>query len=102
MNTGVRLGGQHFGSFAYADDVTLISATVPGLQRMIDVCTQYAEEWRMLFNPAKCKCMTMGRNEFGVELSWYLKGSLVENVSEMDLLIRCHFSMQWYEYCPCG
>ena len=36
MNTGVRLGVQHFGSFAYADDVTLISAPVPGLQRMID------------------------------------------------------------------
>ena len=38
MNTGVRLGCQHFGSFAYADDVNLISATVPGLQRMIYVC----------------------------------------------------------------
>ena len=38
----------------------------------------------MLFNPAKSKCMTMGRNEFVVEPSWYLKGSLVENVSEMD------------------
>ena len=91
------LGCQHFGSFAYADDVTLISATVPGLQRMIDVCTQNAEEWRMLFNPVKCKCMTMGRNEFVVESSWYLKGSLVENVSEMDLLCVTR-----YEYCPCG
>ena len=80
MNTGVRLGCQYFGSFAYAN-VTVISATVPGLQRMIDVCTQYAEEWRMLFNPVKSKCMTMGRNEFVVEPSWYLKGSLVENVS---------------------
>ena len=69
MNTGVRLGCQHFGSFAYASDVTLISAPVPGLQRMIDVSTQYAEEWRMLFNPVKSKCMTKGRNEFIVEPS---------------------------------
>ena len=85
INTGVRLGVQDFGAFAYANDVTLISATVPGLQRR-SVGTQYADEWRMLFNPAKFKCMTMGRNEFVVEPSWYLKGSLVENVSEMDLL----------------
>ena len=53
---------------------------------MINVCTQYAEEGRMLFNPVKSKCMIMGRNEFVVEPSWYLKGCLVENVSEMDLL----------------
>ena len=54
--------------------------------KKIDVCTQYAEEWRMLFNPVTSKCMIMGRNEFVIEPSWYLKGSLVENVSEMDLL----------------
>ena len=77
MGTGIRLGGHHFGSFAYADDITLVSATVPGIQQMIDICTQYADDWRMLFNPLKSKCMIMGRNELLVEPSWYLKGSSI-------------------------
>ena len=35
---GVRIGSDKFESFAYADDLNLFSATVPGLQKMIDKC----------------------------------------------------------------
>ena len=35
---GVRIGSNKFRSFAYADDINLFSATVLGLQKMIDKC----------------------------------------------------------------
>ena len=35
-NHGVRISSNKFDPFAYADDVKKISATVPGLQRMIN------------------------------------------------------------------
>ena len=39
---GVRIGSNKFESFAYADDINLFSATVPGLQKMIDKCLVYS------------------------------------------------------------
>ena len=33
---GVRIGSNKFGTFAYADDINLFSATVPVSQKMID------------------------------------------------------------------
>ena len=39
---GVHLDNIHLNSFAYADDVTLLNATVPGLQQLIDKCVTYA------------------------------------------------------------
>ena len=36
MNDGLRIGDNIFNSFAYADDITLYSPTVPGLQSLIN------------------------------------------------------------------
>jgi len=36
---GVRVGDHLYNSFAYADDVSLFSTTVPGLQKLIDICS---------------------------------------------------------------
>ena len=35
---GVRIGSDKFESFAYADDISLFSATIPHLQNLIDMC----------------------------------------------------------------
>ena len=41
-DTGARVGDQVINSFAYADDVTLICSTIPGLQFLIDICYEYS------------------------------------------------------------
>ena len=38
---GVRIGNHLYNLFVYADDVSLFSITVPGLQKVIDICTDY-------------------------------------------------------------
>ena len=39
--------------FAYADNLNLVSTTATGLQNLMKVCHQFAQTWRMKFNPAK-------------------------------------------------
>jgi hypothetical protein len=69
---GVRFGSVCLGSFAYADDVTLFSASVTGLQSMVDICAQYAQTWCFRLGIKKSHCMTFGKNVFKTRPSWYL------------------------------
>ena len=54
---GVRVGNHLHNSFGYADDVSLFSTIVPGLQKVVDICTDYSSLWRFNFGIKKTKCM---------------------------------------------
>jgi len=54
---GVCVGNHLYNSFVYADDVSLFSITVPGLQILIDIYTHYSSLWRFNFGIKKTKCM---------------------------------------------
>ena len=45
-NDTVSIGSLSVNSLAYADDITVMCTTVPGLQRLIDMCATYADRWR--------------------------------------------------------
>ena len=53
----------YFGIVVYADDIALLSASMDGLQNMIDRCEQYARRHNLTFstheNPAKSKTKCM-------------------------------------------
>ena len=53
--SGVRIGSQQISSFAYADDITLLSTILPDLQHLINLCTDYAQTWRFDFGIKKIK-----------------------------------------------
>ena len=57
---GLRVGNDAYSVLAYADDVTLFSSTLSGLQKSINICTEYAKLWRFKFNPNKSKFIVMG------------------------------------------
>ena len=65
-NNGVRVGDALYNCFAYADDISLYSPTVPGpvpgLQCLIDICAAYAGKWRFNFGIKKSQCMCAGYN----------------------------------------
>ena len=44
-NAGVRIGPDSYQSFAYAHYINLFSATVGGLQSIIDICLAYSNKW---------------------------------------------------------
>ena len=41
----------------YADDLTLLSPTAKGLQKLLDICSVYAQEYDILFNIEKSVCL---------------------------------------------
>ena len=50
---GAKIGENYVGGVAYADDVTLISPTRYGIQKMLDVCTTFARQNGLIFNSKK-------------------------------------------------
>ena len=83
---GVSILDKHFSACAYADDVTVFSATVPGLQRLIDQCATYAKEWRFNFGIEKSQCLVIDKPLLKCEPRWYLSSQQMKVSSELDIL----------------
>ncbi len=58
-NYGVPIANLLFNSYAYADDVTVFSATACGLQKLIDTCYEYSRKWRSKFGIKKSKYISV-------------------------------------------
>ena len=75
---GCWVGNRYYGVIAYADDVTLISPTVNGLQKMLTICEQFGKEYHMQFNTLKTVSIKFGSKKpdnkvvklSGNELHW--------------------------------
>jgi hypothetical protein len=83
---GLRIGKDKYNCFAYADDVTIFSSTAPGLQCLIDICTEYASLWRFRFGVNKSKCMIAGESSLKVNHKWYLGNECMENTNSLEIL----------------
>ena len=55
--TGFAIGGVMVNHIMYADDLVIISPSVKGLQRLLDVCAVYGQAHDILFNDDKTVCM---------------------------------------------
>ena len=70
---GARLSGYHVGCITYADDITLISPTVHGLQSMLSICERFVKENMLKFNLKKsmiavfCNGSTRASPEFHLD-----------------------------------
>ena len=68
----------------YADDLTLLAPTAEAMRFMLKVCSDYATEFSIMFNPNKTKCMLfrpMGK-PVDVYPTFYINGSLIDYVNE--------------------
>jgi hypothetical protein len=86
--SGLRVGDKMYLSFAYADDISLFGATVPGLQDLINICFEYSRLWRFNFGIIKSKCMVAGGNPkcFVTDPVWKLGCTPMDTVSSLDIL----------------
>ena len=74
-----RVCGVHTGALANAGDITLVSPTVSGLQRILNICGSYAESHSLVFNCQKSKAMIFSRKRqrYVNDPSFVLNGNLV-------------------------
>ncbi len=80
-----RISDIFLGCLAYADDVTLVSPTARGMQRMLDICNEYARHHALVFNNKKSVAITFGKNK-GMALNCpelWLNGSILTSKSEI-------------------
>ena len=86
--TGIRIGDDIYNCFAYADDISLVNTTVPGLQKLIDICTRYAQTWRFRFGIKKSQGMSIGYKPdcFTSKSVWYLNNNALDTVTKLDIL----------------
>ena len=59
-NTGCHIGHHFMGALGYADDLILLCPSVSGINKMIKICEDYAQEHNILFNGAKSKYLVFG------------------------------------------
>ena len=83
---GAWIGDKHVNSFAYADDITLLSGTVPGLQTPIDCCAHYASRWGFRFGVSKTKCVIIGQSALPGKPTWFLNSVPIETNEKLDIL----------------
>ena len=80
---GARIGNKYVGALAYADDIMLLSSSILGLQRMLNVCGEYAEDHSLLFNEKKSTSIVFAKHKRvairNPELS--LRGSTLQRVN---------------------
>jgi hypothetical protein len=57
---GCHVGSHYVGALGYADDITILCPSVTGMRNMLEICTSYAKEFNISFNPHKTAAMKFG------------------------------------------
>ena len=83
-DTGLRIFNEKVNSCAYADDVTLFSSSITGLQTLINICTEYSTKWRFNFGVKKSKTIVIGKDNYNPV--WYINHNKLDTVNEVELL----------------
>ena len=56
-NVGCNFNGEMINNIAYADNMSLLSPSPKGLQKLIDICEEYGKKYNIIFNPKRSMCM---------------------------------------------
>ena len=63
QDVGCRIGNTFVGALAYADDVTLLSPSIGGLQKLVSVCENFGSLYHVKFNSRKTVCIAFNQQE---------------------------------------
>ena len=51
------IGNVFVGALAYADDIALLAPTTRAMRLMLDICVDFSQEYAIVFNAKKSKCL---------------------------------------------
>ena len=83
---GCWMGDKYLGTLAYADDVTLICPSADGLQKMLNLCDEFGQQYGMAFNPKKSMCVKFTRQKSHSLPAVRLSGNLLQWVQDVKHL----------------
>ena len=82
---GCYIDGAFAAAQFYADDMCILAPSLKGLQRLLDICSDYCSDWDICLNPKKTKNVFFGRAA-NINFEITLNGSVVEWVQEWKYL----------------
>ena len=85
---GIVINDMSYNVFCYADDILLCSATITGLQKLINIANGYIKNHGLRFNPEKTVCVTFGKSKF-VQRKWYLDNTCLQEKDSIKYLGVC-------------
>ena len=93
---GAKIAGLYLGCLTYADDITLVSPNVAGLQQMLHMCTTYANEHQLIYNTKKNVVITFKQRRWkhSSELEVFLNSNRLPNKEEIR-----HLGVVMNDYC---
>ena len=77
---GCRISQHFFGALSYADDITLLSPSLQGLQYMVNISVEYGKEFHVTFNDKKTTGMVFGASN-GIGKAIQVNGNNVDWVT---------------------
>lgn len=86
---GVRMAAEQLVGLLYADDIVLLAPDPVTLQRMLDVTSEYARQWRFHFNGRKSQIVVQGTKQQVADAQvhpWRLDGHQLSAVPEYKYL----------------
>ena len=57
QNIGCHMNSHFVGAVIYADDITLLGPTRNSVMALLDICSNYAHDHDIIFNPSKTTCI---------------------------------------------
>ena len=57
LGLGCHVSMTYAGAFGYADNIALVAPSIYYLKEIVNICEQFAHEYRISFNPSKSKLM---------------------------------------------
>ena len=85
---GCNINGKCVNHLMYADDLTLLSPSAKGMQKLLDICQSFAIEFDILYNTTKSVCLYFESKKFKLLTIPYvmLDGKRIEYVDSYKLL----------------
>ena len=89
---GIYVGNIFTGCILYADDIILLSCSYCGLQKMVNICSEYGVHWDIKFNPTKSRCISFGAVRQPPSPFTVMLNDTVVNWADKAKYLGCYFN----------
>ena len=90
---GCNFNGVSYNNFAYADDMSLLSPSAAGLQKLLDICSEFSVQNELPYNCVKSCCLVIGKSNHvpSVKLN-NVQLQFVDKIKYLGVIITSDFS----------
>ncbi len=69
MEIGALVGDVNTSALSYCDDILLVASNEGQMQMLVNCCADYAEQWKVSFNPLKSSCYSIKPVDYELTLN---------------------------------